>query len=81
MACPFGHAYTVPPTLPSEPLHRHRAEHRLKYAGVTWLHSAARHPLIADYLLKARLADRAQRQMIIKQPPQQLPPVPVKTFL
>ncbi|MGA8335231.1 MAG: hypothetical protein WB761_10835 [Solirubrobacteraceae bacterium] len=48
---------------------------------MTWLHSAARHPLIADYLLKARLADRAQRQMIIKQPPQQLPPVPVKTFL
>ena len=65
----------------SEPLDRHRAEHRLKYARVTWLDSTASHPLIADYLLKARLADRAQRQMIIKQPPQQLPPVAVKTLL
>ena len=38
-------------------------------------------PLITDHLLQALLADRPQRQMIIQQPPQQLPPVAVKTLL
>jgi hypothetical protein len=64
-----------------QPLHRHRAEHRLQNAGVTGLDPSARHPLVADHLRQAPLADLTQRQMIIEQPPQQLPPVPVKTIL
>ena len=41
----------------------------------------AGHLIVPDNLLKALLADRAQREMVIKQPAQQLPPVTVKTLL
>jgi hypothetical protein len=41
----------------------------------------APHPLIADHLIEALLARCPQRQMIIEQPAQQLPPVAVKTLL
>jgi hypothetical protein len=65
----------------SQPLHRHRAEHRLERPGVPGLDPTTRHPLITDDLIQALLANRPQRQMIIEQPPQQLPPVAVKTLL
>ena len=48
---------------------------------MTGLDPRAPDPLIADDLLEPLLADRPQRQMIIQQPAQQLPPVPVKTLL
>ena len=46
------------------------AEHRLQRAGVPGLDPTMHHALIAHDLLKALLADRAQREMIIEQPPQ-----------
>jgi hypothetical protein len=64
-----------------QPLHGHGAEHRLKRAHMTGLDPAARHPLITDDLIQALFADRAQREMVIKQPAQQLPPVAVKMLL
>ena len=45
------------------------------------LDPAAEHPLIASDLLKARLAHGPQRQMIIKQAAQQLPPVNIEMLL
>jgi hypothetical protein len=45
------------------------------------LRPPASDPLIADHPFTALLADRSQRQLIIKQPPQQLPPVAVKVLL
>jgi hypothetical protein len=48
---------------------------------VTWLDPRARLSLIANDLLKALLAQRPQRQMIIKQAAQQLPPVNIKMLL
>ena len=47
---------------------------------MTRLHPSARDPLVADDLLKAPLAHRSQRQMIIQQPAQQLPALAVKTL-
>jgi hypothetical protein len=64
-----------------QPLDRHGPEHRLKRTSVPALDPATRHPLIADHPLEALLADRPQRQMVIQQPPQQLPSVAVKTVL
>jgi hypothetical protein len=48
---------------------------------VTLLHPRAHLSLIASHLLKALLAHRAQRQMIIEQTAQQLPPVNIKMLL
>ena len=62
------------------PFHRHRPEHRLHGPSVPTLDPTARHALIADDLLKALLAHRPQRQMIIQQPAQQLPALTVKTL-
>ena len=64
-----------------QPFDRHGAEHRLQGAGVACLDAAARHALIADDILNACLANPAQRQMVIQQPPQQLTPVTVKALL
>jgi len=64
-----------------QPFHAHGPEHRLKRPHVTWLDPRARRSLIADDLLKALLAQRPQRQMIIKQAAQQLPPLNIKTLL
>jgi hypothetical protein len=58
-----------------QPLHGHGPEHRLQRPAVTGLDPAARHPLITDDLIQALLADRPQREMVIQQPAQQLPPV------
>jgi hypothetical protein len=41
----------------------------------------AGHLIVPDNLRKALLADRAQREVVIKQPAQKLPPVTVKTLL
>ena len=49
--------------------------------SVPSLDPTARHALIADDLLKALLAHRPQRQMIIQQPPEKLPTLTVKTLL
>jgi hypothetical protein len=62
-------------------LHRHGAERRLKRADMTCLDAPARHALLADHLLMSLLAHRPQRQMIIQQPAQQLPPVAVRRLL
>jgi len=64
-----------------QPLDLDLAEHRLQRAGVSGLHPAAQDALITGHLLQARLAHGPQREMIIKQPPQQLPPVAVKMIL
>jgi hypothetical protein len=48
---------------------------------VPGLDPTARHPLITHDLIKALLTDRPQRQMIIQQQAQQLPPVTVKALL
>ena len=64
-----------------QPLHAHGPEHRLQRAHVTRLDPRARLSLIADDLLKALLAHRPQRQMIIQQAAQQLPPVNIKMLL
>jgi hypothetical protein len=48
---------------------------------VTWLDPAAHLSFIAGDLLKARLPHRAQREMIIKQAAQQLPPANIKMLL
>ena len=64
-----------------QPLHRHRPEHRLQRPSVPSLDPTARHALIADDLLKALLAHRPQRQMIIQQPPEKLPTLTVKLLL
>ena len=48
---------------------------------MTFLHTTADDSLIAGDLLTARLAQGAQRQMIIKQAAQQFPPVDVKMLL
>jgi hypothetical protein len=63
------------------PPHAYGPEHRLQRAPVTILHAAADHSLIASDLLKPRLAQGAQRQMIIEQAAQQLPPVNIKMLL
>ena len=42
---------------------------------------AAGHLVITDNRVQALLTDRAQREVVIKQPAQQLPPVTVKTLL
>src|ERR1039458_173144 len=62
-------------------LHAHCPEHALKRPGVPGLNAPASDSFIAGHLLEALLADRPQREMIIKQPAQQLPPVAVKTLL
>jgi hypothetical protein len=41
----------------------------------------AGHLIVPDNLGKALLTDRAQREMVLKQPAQKLPPVTVKTLL
>jgi len=64
-----------------QPLHAHGPEHRLKRALVACLDPTAGHTLVADHLLKALLVHCPQRQMIIKQPAQQLPSVAIKTLL
>ena len=64
-----------------QPLDRHRPEHRLQRTPMTGLDPTARHTLITDDLVQALLADRAQREMVIEQPAQQLPPVAVKMLL
>jgi hypothetical protein len=48
---------------------------------VPGLDPTARHPLITDDLIKALLTDRPQRQMVIQQPAQQLPPVTADALL
>ena len=45
------------------------------------LHTTPGNTLLANHLLEPLLAHRPQRQMIIQQPAQQLPPVAVKTLL
>ena len=64
-----------------QPLDCDGAEHRLERAPVTFLHAAADDPLIAGDLPTARLAQGAQRQMIIKQAAQQFPPVNIQMLL
>jgi hypothetical protein len=63
------------------PPHAYGPEHRLQRAHVTILHAAADHSLIAGDLLKPRLAQGAQRQMITEQAAQQLPPVNINMLL
>ena len=70
-----GRMQTPHPRRPvGQPLHAHGPEHRLQRAHMTALHPAADHPLIPGDVLKALLAHRPQRQMIIKQTAQQLAP-------
>ena len=45
------------------------------------LDPTASHLVITNNRLQALLTDRAEREMVIKQPSQQLPPVTVKTLL
>ena len=45
------------------------------------LDPTASHLVITNHLLEALLTDRAEREMVVKQPSQQLPPVTVKTLL
>jgi len=62
-------------------LDRHGPEHRLQRAGVSGLDPTARHPLITDNRVETLLTDGPQRQMIIQQPAQQLPPVTADALL
>ena len=48
---------------------------------MTGLDPSADHALLADHLLQAPLSRCAQRQVIIQQPAQQLPPVYFKPLL
>jgi hypothetical protein len=80
--CRVGGMQVPHPRRPiGQPLHAHGSEHRLQCTYVTWLDPGAYPSLIAGDLLEARLAHGPQRQMIIKQAAQQLPPVNIEVLL
>ncbi len=63
------------------PRDRHLPEHRPQHTPMISFDPTTGHLVFTDNLGKALLTDGAQREMVIKQPAQKLPPVTVKTLL
>jgi hypothetical protein len=60
---------------------RHLPEHRPQHAAMIVFNPTAGHLIVTDHRLQTLLTDRAEREMVIKQPAQQLPAVTVKALL